>query len=238
MNYLFRGEPDGFVFKVFSPIHIILIVALIALMVIMHKYKNKFNPKIFRVVTMIVLFTDRVIMFYWYYTSGVLSLKESLPLYTCRTAVYLLLIYFITKNKFIKNVAVHWSIFGGILAFIYPFLFAYKFPHYTNFSFFIYHMLLILLGYSIVVYDDYKFTYSGFKDVAIFTGIYLILVRFIVINNVPGSNYAYLRFSPIAKEALLKLNTYVYSGIIMVVTLLIFFLLFSIARFIQQKSAS
>ncbi len=236
MKYFFRGEPDGFVFKAFSPIHLVIILALLVLMIIVYKYKNKLNPKIFTSITMTVLLIDRIIMFYWYYTSGVLSLKDSLPLFTCRTAVYLLLLYFITKNKFIKSIAVYWSLFGGIVAFIYPSLFEYKFPHYTNFSFFIYHMLLILLGFSIVVFDNYQFDMKGFKNVAIFTVVYLIIVRFLVVNLIDGSNYCYLRESPIFRDALANINTYIYSLIVILANIAIFYIMYTISRLLQTNS--
>ncbi len=235
MNYFFRGETDGFVFKVFSPLHILILITLLVLMILMYKYKNKFNPKIFTSITMTILLIDRMIMFYWYYTSGVLSLKESLPLFTCRTAIYLLLIYFITKNKFIKSVAIYWSLFGGIVAFIYPFMFAYKFPHYTNFSFFIYHMLLILLGFSIVIFDNYQFNMEGFKNVTIFTVIYLVLVKLLVVNVIEGSNYCYLRESPIFRDMLININTYLYSFIVISINITIFYIMYTISKLLQKK---
>ncbi len=235
MNYFFRGEPDGFVFKIFSPIHIIILLTLLILMILMYKYKNKLNPKKFTLITMSMLLIDRMIMFYWYYTSGVLSLKDSLPLFTCRSAVYLLLLYFITKNRFIKSVAVYWSLFGGIIALIYPSMFAYKFPHYTNFSFFILHMLLIIAGFSIVLFDNYQFDIKGFKNVAMFTVAYLLVVKFFVVNLIDGANYCYLRESPIFKDALVNMNTYMYSLVVILTNIAIFYILYSISKLIQKK---
>ncbi len=229
MKNFFRSDVDGGTFPNFTIYHILLILVVFLSVYILYKNLHKFSRNKILYTLMGLLLIDRLIMFLWFYLNDFYTLKESLPLYTCRAAVYICLLYLITKNNIIKTIAVYWSIAGASVAFVYIDLYRYQFPHYTNFSYIIYHTLVIMIGISIVVKDGFEFNKKSINIVLIFTTIFMIILRYI--NTIIDANYSHIMSPPIAKNFFSNMNSIQYFiFIVFCIYNLMFYLLYLIAK--------
>lgn len=221
LKYLFRKEFDNVGFQLFSPIHISVIVVLIISLYFLQKYQDNKKTKNIIDFLIIILFIDRALMYYWYYLSDNFILKETLPLYTCRASIYILLAYLVTKKSYLKNIFIYWANIGAIIAIIYPNPYDFKFPHYTFISFFVFHYILIIVSSYYILKKKDGFSTKSFIKVMISTNIFLVFVRFL--NHILDANYSYLVFSPILKDFFLTLNPFLYFFIVLIIYNLIFF---------------
>ncbi|MDR7856533.1 TIGR02206 family membrane protein [Tissierella sp.] len=202
IRYFFRGNPDGYVFPIWSLKHLALIfIAFIGVEFII-KYKGKLRNsqlgKYFKIAMIIALSLQQIVLYLWYSFSGYFTIKESLPLYNCRIAIIFTILALITDKKIFKNVGCYWGVAGAILALVMPTdLDPFSFPHYTNISFFLGHIALLWSTLYILVVDEYRINKISLKSILYFTNIYHLLIY--TFNIFAKSNYCYLIEPPFAK---------------------------------------
>lgn len=233
IKYFFRSEADSIPFKSFGLVHFLLILlALIGcLVLIMNKEKLK-ETKISRVLEknfLYVLVCQQLILYSWYAFSGNLS-NEALPLYHCRIAIIFTIISFITNKKSFKIVASYWGLVGSALALFFLGLDPYLFPHYTVFSYFIGHIVLLWSSIYFFITGDIIADKESLKELLIFTNIYNINVY--IFNYFKHTNYSYLSEPPFLKEVIFSFI----SPISYTVGIILFFnLIMSLVYKILQK---
>lgn len=203
MRNFFRGKEDGFVFSKYGTLHLLILAIFLfgAYLIINKKLglniekKNKSLMKTFA--TIILL--DQIVLYSWQFGSGRFSFDMSLPLYHCRIAVFFLILGIFTDNRFFKSMTIFWGFFGSLFALTMPDLYAYNFPHYTNFQFFIVHLILGWVVADLLFVEDFTLTKVDLKNVLIFTNIFnliLICVNFILKPVYPAINYGYMIAMP------------------------------------------
>lgn len=113
---------------------------------------------------------------------------EHLPFYMCRISAVVLLVYTLTKTKYLKSFLFYWGALG-IAGIIYPNGSIDNVVNLTE-TFYIDHFLLTMIPFFLIVYEDYQ---PSKRDLFIITGVMaVILYSFIPINNYFGSDYFYL----------------------------------------------
>ncbi len=121
---------------------------------------------------------------------------EFLPLYFCSMTMYAAL-FFLFKSETLKTTACSFLFFGGIVGaitfFLHPSACIPNYPlfHYMTLRTFIYHSLMIYMGFLIVITGFYKPNFSHFKHYLVFLGITFILAY--AINLIKGTNLMYIQ---------------------------------------------
>lgn len=203
MKYFFRAIEDGNKFKLFSPIHIALLaIFILGILVIRFRWLNLGDKKVndkFSYILISLILIDQIILYIWQIGSGYFNLSISLPLYHCRIAVISLILGKFFKNRILSITGIYWGTLGSLVAIIMVDLYDFQFPHYTNFHFFICH---ILMGWFIVnqlFSEGIIINIKDQKKILITTNIYnifLIIVNLILNNLGYKANYGYMLEMP------------------------------------------
>lgn len=210
-NYFFRSVPEKSNFVSFGKIHIlILIVAfLISYLIIKTMHVNR----TFELFVGIVLLTQQIILYSWYFIGNYNSLTEGLPLYHCRVAILSLAIGLIFKIDLLQNIGAYWGIFGSISALFIVGGDPFVFPHITQFSYFIGHLFLLWGVVYLLFVKKIGMTNKDFKDILMFTTIFHMVV--FVIDRKLSANYSYLIDPPFTINY--NFNPYFYAFIVIMV---------------------
>lgn len=222
MSHFFRAEPDGYVFKAFSPIHIITLITLfLGIIAIIYLYKNKKHLlKPISKVLFVALIIEQISLYSWYFLVLGFDPVQSLPLYSCRIAMLSIIFGKMFKSDSLLLFGGYFGFPGGIIALGYPYLDAYSFPHLTNFTFFLGHLLLTWL--CTIILMEKKERKEQLKGMLIWVHIFFIITYFVDINY--GANYAYLLWSPIMTSTFAKIPHFLYLALIYLVYIVILFL--------------
>ena len=191
--YFFRNIPEYSNFTIFGITHIgILLTAIIGSILLIKRMKVCRKTEKF--IGSILLF-QQAILYTWYISSGYNTLIEGLPLYHCRIAILLVGLGLIFKKDLFKKLGSILGIIGSIVALAYPGLDPFLFPHITQFSFFIGHLFLLWGSIYCLFIERVTISECDYNKIAMFTNTYHISM--FVLNHILGSNYGYMRKSPI-----------------------------------------
>ena len=203
LRYFFRGQEDGIPLKPYSLPHLILLAIFLygAYAIVTKKFnidKKENNQKLLNTFATIILI-DQIVLYSWQFGSGYFSLDMSLPLYHCRIAVIFLILGILKDNRFFKTMTIFWGSLGSVLAMAIPDLYKFSFPHYTNFQFFLVHMILGWVVLDLLFVEKINLNIKDLKKVLIFSTAYnviLIIVNLIMRMNYPDVNYGYMMYAP------------------------------------------
>ncbi len=215
--YFFRAIEDGNPLTFYSLPHIILLIIfiLVSYFVIRGKHAllQKNETQLFSKLLAVILLIDQIILYSWQIFSGYFTLEMSLPLYHCRVAVWLLILgVFLQKDKFLI-MGMFWGIIGSLSAMIAPDMYQFKFPHYTNFNYFIVHLCMGWLVFHLLF--NYKIQISK-KDIGhslIITNLFNVVIltfSLLIRNQYPEVNYGYM----IAMPEFLPIHTSLFVHVI------------------------
>lgn len=193
-KYFFRNTSEYFNFKIFGWQHItILFIGILGIISIIKRIAV--NRKFEKIIG-IVLLSQQIILYAWYLLSKYHVLTEGLPLYHCRVAIILMGIGLLFNKSICRKLGSMWGLIGAVFALIYPSgLDPFLFPHITQFSFFIGHLFLLWGSVYCIFIECVKFDKKDFKTAIYFTNIYH--VSMFILNHIIGSNYGFMRVSPI-----------------------------------------
>lgn len=232
-QYMFRGEADGFVFPLFSPIHMIFIFSTILLLVgiISARGYMDAHPRVQRGIEIalgVTLLSIQAVYYFWYMYSGTYTLSDSLPLYTCRAASFIGPFALFTRNRILKIVSIYWG-FYAFFALLSPVLDAFSFPHITNFIFWSGHIgLVCMCAIQVFWGEGYSFESSEFKAMMIFMAVYLT-ISYPIDMSLQG-NYHFFVKAPLAAELLAKLPHHIYFVVVIGMYLLITYVTYALGR--------
>lgn len=216
LEYFFRSAPDNTSFQGFGALHLGLLTIIFLFSIILIRHLSCLSDTlkgIIRYFIVITLSIQLILLYLWYAFGGFSGLKESLPLFTCRVAIFSSVFALITKKRLYQMIATYWGFVGGVVALVIPQPDPFHFPHFSNFSYFIGHGFLIYSLIFIIIEDKYDFGYSDLKSIITISTIFHFLVYFI--NKAIGANYCYMISSPIAKEFFSRsMNEFTYSFLV------------------------
>ena len=97
MLNFFTNKPSPIRFRIFGPIH--LLILFIASIVSIFIFKRKYENRRIELLIGSVLIFQQITLYSWYFISNFNPIKEGLPLYHCRIAIIFLGLGLIFKNK-------------------------------------------------------------------------------------------------------------------------------------------
>ena len=232
IKYFFRSKEDDFKFKKYGPLHFsIVMMFLVVSYVIISDNFNLFKSNIsFLKVLATIILIDQVILYLWQFGSKKFSLDLSLPLYHCRISVFFLILSIYTDVRFYKVMTMFWGILGSVFALSYPDLYSYSFPHYTNFQFFIVHLILGWVVVDFIFVENFNLSINDLWNVLVFTNLFNILLIFVnksLKSKFPKVNYGYLMSMPGGKPLFNSqyLHMFLIVFLFNIGTILLFFLI-------------
>ena len=166
--------------------------ALLALTIYLaYRYRdNKICQRFFQILQAVQL-----ILLYGWYLVNQMPLTESLPLYHCRLAMFVVLL-----TPGVSRVKQYFAVlgtFGTLAAFIYPVPDPYPFPHIAILSFIFGH--LALFGNSLIyLLRDYDASLLDFKRILIITSSLNAVI--FVVNQMTGGDYGFLTKPPLVGD--------------------------------------
>jgi hypothetical integral membrane protein (TIGR02206 family) len=208
LKYFFRADPDMAVFPKFNLIHLVILMVLVAGIIWLLYMIKKKSPRVHRVyqILAVILCIEQVTHYSWYFFSLEFDATQALPLYSCRIAMLALIIGGILRSDVILLFGAYLGFLGGIVALVYPYIDPYAFPHITNFTFVIGHLVCTWL--SIVVLSEKVSSKRQMVGVFVLLNIFLVITY--VVNATVDANYAYLMWSPIAESYFLRWPHFLY----------------------------
>lgn len=236
LKYFFRGQFDGYVFKLFTPIHFLILGIMILgilLIVLNKKYLKTEDGRKFKKLIFAILLIEQISQYAWYFLAGTFTLGDGLPLYICRTAIISILIALATGKYKVESISVYWGLFGGVLASIVPVIYAFEFPHFTNFTYFIGHLFMVWSVTWFLAVEDYQFTKSGLISTLVFTNVFNVFVNWL--NPLVNGNYSYFTFSPVLPDFFGSLDHRFYDLIVFMIYNLLILLIHFIGSKLQSK---
>ncbi|MFM1572332.1 TIGR02206 family membrane protein [Helcococcus ovis] len=235
IKYFFRNNLDNNSFGLLSTFHLSAIIILILLTIFVISFKNKDRKKQENLLKLmgILLLSDKIMMFIWMVTSGFYTLEASLPVYNCRIVAWFFIYDIFIGNKILRKIGIYWGLMGGILAILMPEPYAFRFPHYTNFQFFIFHYLIFLIAiYNIVVRKE-SLDKKDLLFTVKFTAIYNLCVMIFTLllrNYYPKANYGFLVEAPNVVKNLMPLQGILYY----IFVLLLYSLIMVVMHFVGK----
>lgn len=207
LAFLFRHEADGFVFPIFGPLHIgLLLVAAVGVLLII-KFRLRLRGWLAG-----ALIVTQTLLYGWFMTGDAAIRAAGLPLYHCRIAELAMILALLTPWNFAKTISIYMGGYGAMVALLIPVMEAYRFPHITNFAYFAGHILMLWTVTYLIVIAGYDFTKSELRKIVLF----LNLVNGVIyVANPPlRMNYAYFEFSPVFTEFFQSWPRLLYLGVL------------------------
>ncbi len=184
MTEFFRYNEDTY-----TNINITLLrLSLVLVIFLAYKFKNK--NKLLKPALFVGLF-GQVLLFAWYAGNNTLFIKEGLPLFHCRISAIMMLIAYILHNDKLMRYFAWMGLIGAIIAFTFPDPSKYLWPHITNLTYIINHLLLGYCGATILFT---KQTTLKLKHSLIITTI--MNAGIMTVNLIMHTNYGYLVHFP------------------------------------------
>lgn len=236
LKYFVRSKPDGFVFKFFSPVHFLILAGIIAvsfLIVKNREYLKTEKGRKYKLALVLTLVAVQVANYSWFILSGNFTISDSLPLYTCRVAIYAMILTFITKNEVSETISIYWGIFGGIFGNLLPVLYFYHFPHITNFTYFLGHAAIVWSVVWFIAVTGYTFSRKNLVRMLAITNIFCIFINWFDFKV--NGNYSYFTFSPVLTKFFQRFSPHVYDLIVIVIYNLLVLLIHFTGHSIQKR---
>lgn len=210
ISSFFTNRPSSIKFITFGPVH--LLILFIALIISIFIFRKKGENRRIELFIGCVLFFQQITLYSWYFISNYNPIKEGLPLYHCRIAIIFLGLGLIFKNKNLTKLGSYLGIFGSMSALLFPGLDPFKFPHITQFSFFIGHLFLLWGSIYSLAIKKVGMSKLDLNNSLIFINIYHVLMY--IINSYIHSNYGYMNAPPF--NIGIHLPPFLYGALVMI----------------------
>lgn len=172
------------------------IIFLLAYLIV--RYINDTLPSRYitsiRCTLVITLIVQQFLLYSWYVMNDEWHIADALPLYPCRLTTLLVLLMLITKRTILLNFTFYWGVIGACLALLSPDTSQLGFPNAMFIQFFLGHASL-LIG-ILFISKTTKFTVTKKGLLLTYKQSLLYFALLLLINEIFGSNYAYLRTLP------------------------------------------
>ncbi|MEA3321786.1 MAG: TIGR02206 family membrane protein [Bacillota bacterium] len=169
---------------------------------------------------------------YWYFSTSMWDIRDTLPLQLCSISLYLCVWMLLTKQKLVFEVVYFLGVGGALQALLTPELF-YDFPHFRFLHFFIAHISIIMAVFYMLWVEKFRVRFISIWKA--FAALNVIAVVVFFMNRLTGGNYMFLAKKPTNASLIDFLGPYPwYILTLELVVLVIFFLLYA-PFFIQEK---
>ena len=164
----------------------ITLLRLSLVLVIFLAYKLKHKTNLLKPALFVGLF-GQILLFAWYAGNNTLFIKEGLPLFHCRISAIMMLIAYILNNDKLMRYFAWLGLIGAIISFAFPDPSKYMWPHVTNLTYIMNHLLLGFTGALII--SSHK-SHIKIKNALMITSIMNAVIM--TVNLILHTNYGYL----------------------------------------------
>ena len=181
----------------FSTSHIAAVLVILGVCILMYVLKSEIRgkgTKKFRLSLAAILIFQEVSFQIWSITTGLWSVKYTLPLQLCSITTILTAVLLVTKSKKLYEVIYFWGIGGAIQALLTPEIGIYTYPHFRYFEFFIAHGTIIAGCLFMTFVEGYRPKLKSVWKSMIVLNIYALFVG--IFNKIVGANYMFLCAKP------------------------------------------
>lgn len=220
MSKFWEPFNTGECFVAFSLEHNIALIAICILIISCFKFESfyKKNDSKISLGISFLMALQQTLLYSWYLTSGSFSLKESLPLYTCRIAIIISVFMLLKPKQWMVDLVYFWGFTGSLIALLSPDTSTFTYPHFMFLQYFVGHGFLIFTSIYMIKIKGFDINMNSFFRTLKFTAAYIIAI--IPINYMTGGNYAYLSGKPQTATVLDFLPPYPYY-----IPIIIFFMI-------------
>lgn len=211
MTDFFSNQPTGLP-SLNLLVHASLVLSLPALLWLTVRYRDhQAYPTVFRALQLIQL----VAIYGWYALAQGFPLAESLPLYHCRIAMFVVLL---GKPSKVKDYFAMLGLGGSLAALLFPDFDPYPLFHVTIFSLIFGHIALWVNSTAYLLSSDRRQTLSV-REIVLTT---LVLDAVLVlVNQLTGGNYGFLARTPLLQTTNLLFNYGLVSLVIIALIVLV-----------------
>lgn len=153
-------------------------------------YKLRYKRKILSV-QLVSLSIIEIALFIWYFAGKELFIREGLPLYHCRIAALMMAISFFRENYKLSNYFAWLGIIGTLIAYSFPDPSKYLWPHITNLTYILGHILSIGSALMILTNERRELDLSYICKLTLAMNLVIYLL-----NKILSANYGYLNNLP------------------------------------------
>lgn len=143
---------------------------------------------------MTLLLGQQVLLYAWYYFTGNFDIKDALPLYPCRISSLMCIWLMLFWNEDAFNLLFFMGLPGATLALLMPDTWNLGFPNAMCIQFFAGHSAILMTVVYLIIKHQYKPSRQALISAYKFCSLYLAAL--IVLNQMIGSNYAYMAHKP------------------------------------------
>ena len=153
-------------------------------------YKLRYKRKILAI-QLVSLSLIELALFHWYYEGKVLFIREGLPLYHCRIAAFMMAISYFRKDYKLSNYFAWLGIIGTLTAYSFPDPSKYLWPHITNLTYVLGHILSIGSALMILTNERRELDFKLICKITLSMNLMIYLL-----NKTVSANYGYLNHLP------------------------------------------
>lgn len=184
MEYFFRHSED---LRINIKMPLVCGFLLIYLILI---YKLRYKRKILAI-QLVSLSLIELALFLRYYEGKVLFIREGLPLYHCRIAAFMMAISYFRKDYKLSNYFAWLGIIGTLTAYSFPDPSKYLWPHITNLTYVLGHILSIGSALMILTNERRELDFKLICKITLSMNLMIYLL-----NKTVSANYGYLNHLP------------------------------------------
>lgn len=184
MEYFFRHSED-----IRTNIKMPLVWGFLLIYLILI-YKLRYKRKILAI-QLVSLSLIELALFLRYYEGKVLFIREGLPLYHCRIAAFMMAISYFRKDYKLSNYFAWLGIIGTLTAYSFPDPSKYLWPHITNLTYVLGHILSIGSALMILTNERRELDFKLICKITLSMNLMIYLL-----NKTVSANYGYLNHLP------------------------------------------
>lgn len=215
--------------EIFGFHHIIYMLILLTSLILLITFRKqiKKHRETFSIIFLVISVLQQIMLYNWYVLETDFNLNDALPFHICRIATLLGIVFLITKNLHVLEIAFYFGLFA-YGSFIYPSR-IHPVYHVMGISFVINHTLTILLPYFAYIAYNWRPKLKGMFRAYGYFLIYFIFVY--LFNPLVDGNYFYLKYRPFLEN----LPEYIYVPGNLIVVFIGFYLANLVVRLIGNR---
>lgn len=235
MINFFRHQTDGFVFPMYSRLHVFLLIfTLIGTLWVIRQ--AELHEKLLRRLLCGALIIIQLLQYGWFFSGGPAWIIQGLPLYHCRIAELAMVSALLNKKDSALNLSVYLGGYGAPVALLLPVMEAFSFPHITNIAYFANHILMVWTVAFLVRLNPQVFQRKNYRQALLVTNLMNLFI--LVADHILKVNYAYFLFSPVLTKQFQSLPYPVYVLFAFIVYNLAVTVIYVAGRLFYKKQLS
>lgn len=161
---------------------------LLIYLILIYKLRHKGKVLTIQLVSLSII---ELALLLWYFDGKLLFIREGLPLYHCRIAAFMMAISYFRKDYKLSNYFAWLGIIGTLIAYSFPDPSKYLWPHITNLTYVLGHILSIGSALMILTNERRRLDLKFICKITLIMNFVIYLV-----NKIASSNYGYLDHLP------------------------------------------